>query len=484
MTLLLEMAQGRGVWLVGGAVRDRFLNRESPDLDLVVQGEARELARRVADALGAFYYDLDRERDTGRVIITDEKKKRGTLDFARLREEHIHADLVQRDFTVNAMAVDLSEPGEILDPLGGMQDLKDERLRACSPHAIADDPVRALRAVRIAAELGLRIESDTLHQIVKAKSRLDRVAPERVRDEFMRLLDHAHPVGSVRVLDHLGLLEYVCPELDELKGLSYPNWEIQDVWEYTLAVVESLANLIQVLGPVPDPDTSADLMMGHASLLLGRFRRQLHAHLNATVSADRRVHQLVFFASLYHVAGLAPSAVRPHSRTVSDHRILGDELVARRAQSLRLSNAEICRLCAIVKHQLDPDVIKAIDLSSPRGVYRFFRVAGDAGVDIVLLYLASLLAIHRPHPEQEAWSISVESARGLLEAYFEDRDKRISPPRIIKGDELAATLGIPPGPEVGRLLEIIREAQAAGEVETPEQALALASQTLSGENPV
>ena len=134
------------VWLVGGAVRDPLLQRATYDYDFIVAGEARALARRVANSLGGDYFDLDAKRDIGRVII--KRQQTYLADFAALQNADILEDLRRRDFTINAIALRLGEYGSPLDPTGGLQDLKDHTLRACSNTAVEQDAIRALRAVR------------------------------------------------------------------------------------------------------------------------------------------------------------------------------------------------------------------------------------------------------------------------------------------------------------------------------------------------
>ncbi len=458
------------VWLVGGAVRDYFLERGTLDLDFAVAGEARRLARRVADRLGARYYDLDPERDTGRVVLLDDRRR--YLDFASLRAPTLEKDLRARDFTINAMAVPLGEPGCLIDPTHGLQDLKDRRLRACSPSAVADDPVRALRAVRFAADLRLQIEPGTLRQVRGAASLLAEVSAERLRDEWFRVLGLPRPAEPLRVLQHLGLLAPVCPELPPLVGLPLPPPHAFDAWNHTLAVVEHLARLFSVLGPEHDPEGAAELVLAQVTLRLGRFRQPLTRHLESELSAGRTVRQLLLFAALYHKAGLPEGHSAVAERSAA--------LVRQRARALRLSNEEAERLETVVRYQARP--LAAEPALSARWVHRYFRETGSAGVDLALFSLAEFLGTYVPPVNQDAWELRVEATRRLLGAYFEAYDQIVSPPPLVRGDDLMASLGLAPGPTIGQLLDLIAEAQAAGEVFTAEQALDLARRALARGN--
>lgn len=474
--ILTGQAKGRKIWLVGGAIRDHFLGRQYFDLDFAVEKNARGLARRFADAIGGMYYELDAERDTGRVIILQSDGTRRMVDFARLRGADIRSDLLDRDFTINALAVSLDDPSTLIDPTAGLQDVKDKLVKACTPEAVANDPVRSLRAVRIATEFDCRMDALTSRQIKGALEGLKAVSAERIRDELMRMLGLPHPAAALRVLDHLGVLTTILPELEDLKGLAQPAPHAFDVWRHTLAVSDHLGHLLTVLADPHDPDASGDLVLAQASLRLGRFREVLRDHLGSELSIGRRQRQLLHFAALYHDSGKveAFSVKSPGEVIFLGHEKYGAEKTMQRARQLRLSGAEVEHLGKIVRHHMRLEWLEAEPKISARAVYRFFRQAESAGVDAILISLADFLGKYVAAPPQEAWNRRVEAGRTLLTAYFEEREQYIAPVPLLRGSDLILTLGLQPGPEVGRLLELIREAQAAGEVDSRAGAIALA----------
>jgi len=471
---LAELRQDRAVWLVGGAVRDAFLERTSVDLDLAVDQGAIALARRVADAWGGDFYALDQERDIGRVLLARPDLPVRTLDFSRLRGDDILSDLRSRDFTINAMAVPLSEPDRLLDPCGGLQDLRQGLLRTCSDGAVADDPLRALRAVRLAAEFSLRIEKETQRQVSQAAAALASISAERVRDELFLIFGQPRPGRAVRVLAHIGLLEAIFPDLRPLRGLQQPPPHTRDAWEHTLSVVDALAELLSVLALEHDEEKSADLTMAQVSLRLGRFRAALHGHLAPPLSAGRSARQLLFLSALYHDAGKVTTASRDADGRIHfyRHELAGATMAEARGRALRLSLAEIERLRQTVAHHMRP--LWLVGRTSPRAAHRFFRQAGEAGVDVVLLSLSDLLGVQPLPPPQDRWQARLEVARDLLEAYFERQAEVVHPPALVRGDELAEALAIAPGPEIGRLLREIGEAQADGSVSSRAEAIELA----------
>jgi tRNA nucleotidyltransferase (CCA-adding enzyme) len=162
------------IYLVGGAVRDALLDRQNYDLDLVTGGQALKIARHLADELSAAYYPLDVDRNVARLVIKLEENLAThsaptiRIDISAYQGADLFGDLVKRDFTINAMAVDVHHLQELIDPLGGAADLLAKRLRACSPSALRSDPVRILRAVRFSVNLELRIMNETLQLMREA----------------------------------------------------------------------------------------------------------------------------------------------------------------------------------------------------------------------------------------------------------------------------------------------------------------------------
>jgi putative nucleotidyltransferase with HDIG domain len=468
------------IYLVGGAVRDLLISRVSPDLDFAVPSNGISLARKVANALDADFVPLDDERDTGRVVVINEDGSRIFLDFAVYRGINLEADLRARDFTINAIAYNLRDE-TIIDPLEGGNDLRQKLIRACSPTSLSDDPVRILRAIRQAAAFGFRIEKNTRELLKQAAGQLDRVSPERLRDEVFKILKGPKPDASMRALEMLGVLSCIMPELVSMKGVGQSEPHMYDVWTHTLAVLDYLDQIISSLRVGYDAEKTNDMFTGLLTLRLGRYREQIAAHFAKPLNVDRSRRSLLFFAALYH------DVSKPETKTVEEsgrtrffnHDVQGAEIAAERAHSFNLSNDEIDCLKIIIKNHMRihsfVDRAKSENQApSRKAIYRFFRDSGEAGVDLVLLGLADVRATRVHALTIEVWNAYLDVARILLESYWEHPQEIIAPPRLIDGNELMKELGLKPGPVVGQLLETIRENQAAGKIEDREQALAFA----------
>ncbi len=456
------------IFLVGGAVRDALLSRPTHDLDFVLSGNVLGFSRRLADKLGAAYYPLDTDRGTARLIFIHPDGTRDTLDFARLRGPDLESDLRARDFTMNAIALSVHLPQKLVDPLNGISDLRSGKIRACSDTSFQADPVRILRAIRLATAYGFQILPETRNQMRQAAEDLQTISAERLRDELFRILEGPKPATSIRALDIMGILPYILPELSALKGIRQSSPHILDVWGHTLDVLQKLEIVLAGLAPEHDPDAAAaNLVMGQLSLRLGRYRKQIHAHLSAHLTPNRSLKAILFLAALYHDAGKPLTGQSDEGGRIRfyEHEQVGVRILNERAHILKLSNDEIERLKIIVHHHMRPLLLSQNDrLPTRRAVYRFFRDTGPVGIDICLLSLADTLATYGASLPQDTWAHHLDLIRHLMDAWWETPDETVSPPTLLDGHSLLEIFNLEPGPLIGRLLELVREAQASGEV--------------------
>ncbi len=464
-----------GIYLVGGTVRDIVSGRGlQGDVDFAVaRGSGCDVARRVANHFGGAYYPLDQERDTGRALLAP-RNRRLVLDFARIRGDDILDDLTSRDFTVNALAVDVRTE-RLFDPTGGLHDLAEGKLRALSASVFQADAVRLLRASRQAAELGLTIDAGTRDQIIRDAPLLANVSGERVRDEFCRLLALSHGAAHLPDVAQLGLLTTVFPELAALRGLKQPAPHKFDAFEHTITAVMALEDLLQTLYGKPDS-------AGAFLQLVEQYRPQVAEYLAGTLSAGRTSAVLLKFAALLH------DVAKPSCRTVDEqgqvhfygHEGFGAEMAGAILQRLRFAGAEISWVQTVIRNHMRP--LQMVNQpASRRAIYRFFRDSGDAGLAVVLLSLADVRATWGPALAEATWQKHLDVAERLLAAYFQGHEEIVAPPALINGREVMRHLKLSSGPAIGRLLESVREAQAAGEVRTRDEALALIEQIHSDE---
>jgi tRNA nucleotidyltransferase/poly(A) polymerase len=444
------------VYIVGGAVRDALLHRPLQDLDLATGTNAAELARRIANHLNGDFFVLDSERDVGRALVAT-PQGRMTIDVARFRGDTLANDLRDRDFTLNAMAVDLQgDLNLLIDPLNGERDIHDKIVRRCAPGVIDRDPIRVLRAVRQSVQLAFRIEAETLRELRNAVPHLTNVSPERIRDEFIKMLALSRSAAALRIADTLGVLSVIVPEVDLLREGS------RDSWARTLHIIEILSTLLTSITPARTDNTAATFGLGVFVMQADRYRARLLEHIAFEWPNERPHRALLVLALLLYACGEAITA------QMSDRGKQVTRLAEERALGLRLSNSERERMVAVMRHI--PWVLGG-EVLTPVALHHFWSEAKAAGVDAVLLAVVDYLG----NPiDQDSWLKVVERARVLLEAYYDRYEQIVEPPLLLDGAQLMSALDLKPGPMIGRLLQQIREAQVTGDVRTTEDALNVA----------
>jgi putative nucleotidyltransferase with HDIG domain len=476
------------IYLVGGAVRDILLNKPGYDLDFVTSGDAMKISRKLADELGGAYFPLDTRRNVARIVLKERDDESMAsfqtrrVDISRFQGADLVQDLRGRDFTINALAVRIDEPAKLIDPTGGAADLLSKRLRACSQNSFLDDPVRILRAVRFSVNLGLTIQPDTIGLIKEATVHLPEVSAERLRDELFRMLILPHPATCVRILDKLGALNAVLPEVCALKSVHQSTPHVMDAWNHTLETLNRLESILEVLAPEFNPDKASNLAFGMLALQLGRYRGQLLAHLNNALNPERPHRGLIFLAGLYHDVGKLTTESLDENGKIRfiGHERTGSKLAEKRGFELKLSNLEISRLVTIVNNHMRPSLLShTIDDPTSKAIYRFFKDTGAAGIDICLLSLADVLATYGATLPTDRWDRHLQVVRTLFNAWWEKHEEQVLPIPLINGDDLISEFNLESGPIIGTILEAVREAQISDEVSSKEEALQLAKKMMA-----
>ncbi|HEX4753195.1 MAG TPA: HD domain-containing protein [Solirubrobacterales bacterium] len=445
---------GEGVWIVGGAVRDAALGREVTDLDLAVAGDPGVVAKALGRELGEYAFELSAEFGTWRVIAPG----RGwQLDVTVLRGDSIEADLASRDFTVGAAAVPLAG-GEAIDPFEGLADLERGVLRAVGPRSFTEDPLRLLRAARLAAELNLRIDPDTVALAHDSAARAAEPAGERQLAELRQLLGGPDPLGGLALLDDLHLTAVVLPELEGTKGVGQgPNHHL-DVHGHTLEVLE---RILEIEANLPR--------------FVGEERGDEAVALLAEPLADEmnRATALRFGALFHDIAKPATKQEKDGFVGFKGHDVEGATAIGEIMGRLRASRKLTRHLQALALHHLRLGfMIKDVPLP-PRRIHEYLRATEPVTVDVTLLTVADRLSARGAGPiaRPEMVEAHLALAREMVAAALDWR--RDGPPEpLLRGDEIAAELGVE-GPAIGEKLAELEAAQYAGEVTDRDQALGL-----------
>ncbi|VUZ86504.1 Multifunctional CCA protein [Candidatus Methylomirabilis lanthanidiphila] len=454
MEVVAESGKTGPLYVVGGYLRDLLLGRiraRRADLDVVIWGEPERFGRDLVTAVKGSLVRLDPE--TVRVI-TQSAEGIVQIDISRPKGETIEDDLAARDFTVNALAVrlDTLDALSLIDPTGGLDDLRKKCLRVITPSAFDCDPLRLIRAVRLAAELGFAIDEATGRWIIERAPLLGTVAGERLCDELFRILDTVPAAPWIEQLDTLQLLRVLVPEVEALKSVPASRPHRLPLWEHSLQTLWSVELLLTNL---------ERLFPDEAVWLRERLDREIEAGVTETAI-------LKLLACLHDVGKPETRSVQPDGRVrFLGHEQAGLPILARLCDRLRLGRPATNLVAGIEQHHLRPIHLASATTVTARAQYRFFREGGDAAPLALLHSWADL----RATIDEEADAFS-RHQRFLREAFRFYRTEFLASQTepFIRGDDLITLFGITPGPFLGFVLDHLQEAQATGVIASRQEA--------------
>ncbi len=441
-------------------------------MDLACAENAHGYAERLARLVGGTLVTLDESTRVYRIALGPGGRQ---IDVAQLQGPGILADLARRDFTCNAMAAPLRPDGrlgDLIDPRDGLRDLKAARLRADDPEVFREDPLRMLRAFRIAAELGLKIDKDTLKHIRARRRLILRCSAERLRAELLGLLAAGPAAPWLERMDAAGLLTAVLPELEASRRCALSYYGRGGVLRHSLDAVARM-----------------DFLLEHLGSVYPELQEEIRAHLGRWSASPEALLRLAVL--LHDVAKPATARRRGGRLRFFGHDERGASMGRRRLERLRFSTAEVERIAVCILHHLRPGNLAHNANISPKAVYRFFRELGEHGVALLLVCWADhasylplplvrkLLARARRAPsaarpsetDPEKTLRHLQVVSFLLKSFFRKR-QIVRPPRLLDGHAVMKALGLAPGPAVGKALAKLEEAQAMGRVRDRPSAIA------------
>lgn len=427
-------SMGREVYVVGGYVRDIFLDRESKDIDFVTVGSGIELAEQVADALG---------RRKGLSIYANfgtAQIKSGDLELEFVgarRESYSHDsrnpivedgtledDQNRRDFTINAMAICLNADrfGELVDPFDGVSDLGKRIIRTPLDPDItfSDDPLRMMRAVRFATQLDFDILPETFEAIRRNRERIKIITKERINDELGKIMRSPRPSTGLRLLDRAGLLELIFPALCELKGVEIMEGKgHKDNFNHTLQVLDNVA-----------------------------------------AKSD---NEWLRWAALLHDIG-KPQTKRYDERlgwTFHNHNFIGEKMIPRIFRKMKLPmNEKMKYVAKIVGLHMRPQSVGE-DGVSDSGVRRLITDAGEDLDDLMLLAEADITS---KNPAKVRRQLDGFARLRERMSQINDADALRNWKNPVNGNEIIEHFHIPPGKEIAAIKDAVKEAIMEGKI--------------------
>jgi poly(A) polymerase len=445
-------------YLVGGAVRDALRGETRiTDWDILVPRDALAMARRFADVIGGSFVPLHAEQPTARVVQAGRQ-----YDLIQYRAETLEGDLRRRDFTVNAIAVDLRKlllgaTEDAIDPCGGIADLDARLLRPCAPDAFRDDPLRAVRLYRFVATLGFAPTAEAEAMAAEVAGQLPSVAPERIADELARLFAAPGAAPAIEGLARSGLWEAIVPEATAGRGMAQSRNHHLDVFDHDTAASVAVVGFLNMLDDWAAPYTD-----------------DFRAWLGASLAGERTRRWIVPFAALLH------DAAKPAVRTVGTdgepefprHEQAGGRLAGRIAERLRLSRAEQNLLVAAIRQHGRPHDLPE---HGPEHPLRLMAVLGDAAPACIVVTMGDRATARGPNRPPEKVARDIAFLQRLLRDYFGTYAPLLATPPLVSGDDIMRALNLRPGKEIARLLLRLRWRQLAGKLANADDALRVAA---------
>ena len=444
-------------FLVGGALRDIILERVSRDVDIVISERAAEIARYFADKIDASFVVLDKEREIYRVV-----KGNLVFDFAMMVGNDIHKDLSKRDFTINSMALPLDIPWKrisidcnrdgfndgfdevinryLIDPFKGIRDLRARKIRVNRNNVFIKDPLRLWRAVRFSGELNFSIENQTINIMKRDSLLADRPAPERIREELMKIFTLRKTVDILRNMEEeFRFLSCIIPEINEMKKAGQNKYHQENAWEHSLLVLDRVEELI-------------------------------HDKKYSKLVEEKEEVLLKLAALLHDIGKVKTKSIKNGEVHYYGHELKGAEMLGLILKNLKFKRSEISFIRGLVKYHMRPMNLYTAEKLTEKGKYRFFQQA-DVLVPLVLIHSladkTAAMKVNERSAEITEYQDFVDKLLSLYKIY-----KKRTENLFISGKDIIDILKLEEGPYIGQLLDKISLAQGRGEIKSRDEAIA------------
>lgn len=447
-------------YIIGGFVRDLVLGKTSKDIDFVIVGEDQiKLSEELASKFNGKSILLDKETKTVRLVIFEDDCKNYSFDFTGVESTSLEEDFKRRDFTINALAINLKNRSEVIDKFGGLVDLKEKKIKPISLKNLTDDPLRFLRAFRFASAISGEIDEKILEYIkLNLSSFNDSVAIERVMVEFWKILDNKDSYKYIKQCSEVGLLEKIFPELTPCKKVPENDFHHLGLYDHSIHLLETYESNFSKI-----PDWAKE-----------ELRKPFGDAASPTNNAIAK------FGSIFHDVGKPDTweikkVDGGEKHTFIGHDKLGAEITKKLCERLKLSNAISKTSASLVRYHLRPFQLSQHGAQiTNRALFRFFRDVGD---DMPLLLILAL-ADHHATLGPKATKEHVEGGEILILSLFDEykkhkekEEEKAKRPKLLNGNDVMEITGLSASPKLGDLMKGLDEAISIGEIQTKEEAV-------------
>ncbi len=448
------LPETKDTYIVGGTIRDLLLHRTPTDYDIAVTGDPENFAEKLAERTKGHVIKLGKPGQTTIRVASGDK----IFDITSLSGASIEDDLKKRDFTINAMAYHVYSE-EVIDCLGGLQDLADKKIRMVSRKIFIKDPVRLIRAYRIGAHLNFRIESQTASTIKADAELIHNSAGERIRVELFSMLGTSKSYDYLSQMDNSGLLTEILPDLAPLKGCLQNRHHLYDVFEHTMKAYDHLEILLNELKKVL-PDTFTQIQQ----------------------YVDKNRPALIKCAILLHDIGkpLVKSTDSNGRSHFYGHARKSADLAQKISQKLRFSNHEKQFIDFIIRNHMKPLFLFTAHekkMLTQKSLIRFYKKCGDITPALLLHAIADIKAKQNGTHQRNRALIGF--AKKMIYDFFNHFKPVSNEPPLITGHDLIKVFGLTPSPLFKKILDLVDEAKLTHTIKNRTEALALVKEYLN-----
>lgn len=433
------------IYLVGGSVRDYFMDIVSHDRDLIVIDEdARKYSLKAAEYLNATFVPLDEENKIYRLVMPN---KIDYLDITNPIEGSLEKDLLRRDLTINSVAINLNTL-EITDITGGINDIKNKLIKHIQEENFTDDPLRLLRVFRFQAKLGFEVDKETANIVKKYKHLIHKPAVERINYEILNLFGGKYTSKALICMDDIGILDEIFPFVKELKQVPPNTHHHLRLFEHCVETVKQIQDIYE--------NSSEEIKLHLEEQNFGGNSRLAHLKLSGFM------HDIGKF-STWTIEGDRHRFIK--------HDDVGAKIAKQILKEMHFSNKQIEYITTMIKNHIYPSSLVSSPELSEKVMMRYLRKMTDNSTDAIILAKADRLSARGPLITDEIVKNNIEGLNKLLHFCLQNI-KTLEPlPILLDGNEIMSILDIKPSKELGYILDKLHEAQISGDVLTKEHAL-------------
>jgi tRNA nucleotidyltransferase/poly(A) polymerase len=433
------------IYLVGGTVRDFYMGLESTDRDIIVMDEdARDFALKLSELFQATFVPLDEENKIYRIVLPD---KINYIDVTNPVGDSIEKDLMRRDLTINAIAVNI-RTGELIDISGGVTDIMNKCINYVNELNFVDDPLRLLRVYRFQALYGFQLAPETINAVCKYSDLIHKPAVERINYELLKLFGGEYAHVALENMNKTWILEEIFPFVKELKQVPPNSHHHLDLFHHSIETVKQ----VQVLY-----NEAPDEVKEHLSRIdFGGFSRLAHLKLAAF---------------MHDIGKFSTWTIEEGKHRFIKHDDIGSKMSVKILKDLHFSNKQIDYISSMIKYHIYPSHVMTSPQITEKIMMRYVRKMDTNSIDAIILAQADRLSARGPEITDQIVERNITSLNMLLRFYLEARETLKPLPKLLSGNDVMQILNIKPSKRLGEIMDALHEAQISGDVITKEHAI-------------